>query len=123
MIDFKTQLKVIRTGILIWLAPIIISFGFYDQEGNLIRDYYAFKVTMVISLLVASYFLFSWLYKQIGKVEKKQAMLFGLVAIAINVVLDMFTIIPWGEMTYQSYTSEIAAFYLLLIPMSVWTNK
>ncbi|MEQ9593083.1 MAG: hypothetical protein RLN86_10805 [Cyclobacteriaceae bacterium] len=108
----KNTAKWIAYGVLTWLVPFIISFGFYDQQGNLQTSYDLFKSSMiVISSVVGCYVLYLF-FKSINNEFVKWGLLFGVFLLVFNWTLDVFILVPFAEMEYDFYFESIGLRYL-----------
>jgi hypothetical protein len=115
--------KVVVAAVLIWLLPFVISILFYDRDGTLQTSFILFKVTMAVILVIVSYGAFRWAYRGRTDVTSLQAILVGLMAIAVSVVLDALTVLPLSGMGVGAYAVQIGLVYLLMIATSVMASK
>jgi hypothetical protein len=115
--------KVVVAAVLIWLLPFVISSLFYDRDGTLQTSFVLFKITMAVILTIVSYSAFRWAYQGRTNVTSLQAILVGLIAMVVSVVLDAFTVLPLSGMGVGAYAVQIGLVYLLMIVMSVVASK
>ncbi|MEQ8303846.1 MAG: hypothetical protein RIB47_10675 [Cyclobacteriaceae bacterium] len=108
----KNTAKWVGYGIITWLVPFIISFGFYDQQGNLQTSYDLFKSSMiVVSSVVGCYILYLF-FKSVNNEFVKWGLLFGVFLLIINWALDVFILVPFAAMEYDFYFESIGLRYL-----------
>jgi len=120
----NTLFRFLLVSFLIWLIPFVISFPFFDSEGQLIVNFWAFKAVMVGVLIVSTFYLFRWLYRSLVLPNRHWTAfaLVGLGTLAINVGLDMVTVIPFTNMTPVQYVTQVASLYLCIIAISTYTG-
>jgi len=116
----KKYLFLLLGGFLVWLIPFLVSFPFFDQEGNLIANFFTFKVVMALVLFISSYFIFKRLCKFYADFSPVIAI---LVTIAISVLIDFGTIIPFTGLSLGEYAVQILSLYLVIIPSSILIAK
>jgi membrane protein YdbS with pleckstrin-like domain len=63
MTEGKSLIPTILKSMLVWVIPMAIGFGFYDQTGKLTTNFWVFKITMVLTLLTITYLCFRKFYK------------------------------------------------------------
>ena len=130
----KKSFRLILFGALLWIIPFVAAFAFYDSTGKLTTSYDLFKSSMiVISSLVGAYFIFLY-FKPIVKDFVKEGVMVGLIWLAINLVLDIFILVPFAKMAMKDYFASIGLRYLQIPiftfvtgdssePFSVCVNK
>jgi hypothetical protein len=105
-------LRLVSLGVVIWLVPFTISFGFYDSTGTLTVSYALFKCLMIVtSSLISSYALLRY-YKFVRQEFLKVGVLTGLMWLAINILLDLAILVPMAKMSYSDYFLSIGLGYV-----------
>lgn len=107
--------KIIRllvSGVLIWLIPFVVSFAFFDRSGKPIIDYDLFKsIMIVVSSVVGGYAIIRY-FKVIAENFTKEAWIAGMAWLAVNLVLDLIVLVPYTKMPYADYFNSIGVRYL-----------
>ena len=112
-------LRNILYGFLAWLIPFVSAFFFYSKEGGLVIDIFLFKTIMiVVGALVGAFLLVSY-FKKIRANYLMEGIIVGLTWFIINILLDIFVLIPMSEMSLPSYFTEIGLRYLVMPVMSI----
>ena len=121
----KTVLRLVLISIGIWAVPFLISIPMHSNNGDLLVNYWLFKIIMVSTLTGTAVGLFRWFYFNSSSSELYVYwfILVGLVSLTIQLLLDSITVIPMGAMTWQLYIQEIGIIYLVLIPISIIVGK
>jgi hypothetical protein len=102
-------LNLLARGAVIWLAPLLISFGFYTPPGELTTSYALFKSVMVLAL--------TWITLAVNLVRPPREFPPALVAAAyllINVGLDVLVLVPRMGLTAAAYVEQIGLVYLII---------
>lgn len=120
----NTVLRFLLLSFLTWLIPFVVSFPFFNREGQLVVNFWLFKAVMVGVLSMSAFSLFRWFYRSTALPNRRWATcaLIGLGAVAINIALDSLTVIPFTNMTAPQYAVQIASLYLLIIAASLYTG-
>lgn len=120
----NTVLRFLLLSFLTWLVPFVISFPFFNREGQLVVNFWLFKAVMVGVLSISAFYLFRWFYRSTALSNRGWATcaLIGLGAVAINIALDRLTVIPFTNMTSAQYAVQIASLYLFIIAISLYTG-
>lgn len=100
-----------------WLVPFVISIFFYNQDGDLIVDFWIFKVAMVIVGFISFYFL-AQLYLKGEQVFNW--ITFSVIAVVVNSILDLIVLVGFLQMPPIDWLIQIFPVYLILMPLSVW---
>jgi hypothetical protein len=101
---------------LLWLIPFLVSIFFYNQDGDLLVDFWVFKVAMVVVASVTSIFLFRWYYK--GKDIHPIKILIPEVLL-VNVVLDLIVLVGLLGMELSFWAISILPVYIVMIPLTI----
>jgi len=112
-------LRNILYGFLAWLIPFISAFFFYSKEGGLVIDIFLFKTIMIIVGSIVGAFLLVSYFKRIRANYLMEGIIVGLTWFIINILLDIFVLIPMSEMSLPSYFAEIGLRYLVMPVMSI----
>ena len=119
----KKSFRLILFGVLTWIIPFVISFGFYDSNGALATSYDLFKsVMIVVSSLAGCYFLYRY-FKTITENFAKEGILVGLVWLGINLLLDIFILVPFAKMEMRDYVVSIGIRYLQIPIISLMAGS
>ena len=108
------------SSFLVWLIPFIGSFAFFDQEGNLLANFYIFKLVMITVLLLTSYFIFKRFYKFFNKFS---ALIAILVTVGISILVDLGSVVPFTGLSLGDYIVQIISVYVVVIPISILFAK
>jgi hypothetical protein len=117
--------KFLLVAFLCWLAPFVVSLPFFSREGQLLINFWLFKALMVTVLVITAFIALRWFYRR-AALPATRPLPFALIGVGIlliNVVLDRLTILQFNPMTVAEYGSQIAAVYLLFIPLSLWLGR
>lgn len=113
------SVRLVLYGLLTWAVPFVVSFGFYDSEGQLTASYGLFKSTMVaVSALTGCFALYKYL-SNVTAGFSRQGWICGITWLAINFLLDMAVLIPMSGMSMVDYTMNITPGYLVIPAMCV----
>ena len=112
-------LRNILYGFLAWLIPFVSSFFFYSKEGGLVIDIFLFKTIMIVVGAIVGAFLLVSYFKRIRANYLMEGIIVGLTWFIINILLDIFVLIPMSEMSLSSYFAEIGLRYLVMPVMSI----
>jgi len=107
-------LTLISYSVLIWLIPLLVSFGFYDQSGKLISHYLVFKLTMILVSTAVSFFLLRRFYKKYGI---SNYLLNSVYITLIQVILDIPVLLIFLKMDTVNYLLTVLPVYLVMIPV------
>jgi hypothetical protein len=102
-----------------------VSLPFFSPEGTLLINFWLFKALMVTVLVITAFIALRWFYRR-AALPATRSLPFALIGVGIlliNVVLDRLTILQFNPMTVAEYGSQIAAVYLLFIPLSLWLGR
>ncbi len=112
-------LRNILYGFLAWLIPFVTAFFFYSKEGGLVIDIFLFKTIMIVVGAIVGAFLLVSYFKRIRANYLMEGIIVGLTWFIINILLDIFVLIPMSEMSLPSYFAEIGLRYLVIPVMSI----
>ena len=115
----KNVLRVLLLGLITWIVPFVAGFLFFDQTGQLGIDVYLFKTIMIIvGGLIGSVAIIAY-FKRQNIYFLKHGILIGFVWFAMNIILDIFILIPISDMSLHEYFNQIGLRYLLIPIMCV----
>lgn len=112
-------LRNILYGFLAWLIPFVSAFFFYSKEGGLVIDIFLFKTIMIVVGAIVGAFLLVSYFKRIRANYLMEGIIVGLTWFIINILLDIFVLIPMSEMSLPGYFAEIGLRYLVMPVMSI----
>jgi len=112
-------IKGIVFGVISWLVPFVLSFGFYKPGGELAIDYDLFKSIMVVVSSATGIVLLALYAKHFEVDTMTRSVLTGCLWFAINIFLDVIILIPMSSMSYQSYFYSIGIRYLTIPIFSI----
>lgn len=111
--------KNLLLGFLSWLIPFVVSFLFYNRDGEILVPYATFKsIIMVVGTLSGSYLLYLY-FKLINNDFIRNAVVVGLTWFVINIVLDSAVLIPMMKTTFIDYFMAIGVSYLAIPAISI----
>lgn len=116
----KKYSYLLLSSFLVWLIPFIGSFAFFDQEGNLLANFYIFKLVMIILLFLTSYFIFKRFYKFFNKFS---ALIAILVTVGVSVLVDLGSVVPFTGLSLGDYIVQIISVYVVVMPISILFAK
>lgn len=110
----KYMLKGLLYGIISWLVPFVLSFGFYKPGGELAIDYGLFKSIMVVMSSLTGIVLLVLYSKHLEPDPIPRSVMIGVLWFGINILLDIVILIPMSAMNYQNYIYSIGIRYLTI---------
>lgn len=110
----KKYLSLFFLSLIIWFIPLLVSFGFYDQNGNMVSNYLVFKVTMVLVSTFVSFFVLRGFYRRYRDSSVVQN---SLLIILIQIILDIPVLIITLKMDPLFYAYSVVPVYLIMIPL------
>lgn len=108
----KNIVKIVWMGVVIWLVPFVIAFGFYDRSGQLTIDQDLFKSLMIVISSVVGCFAIIRYFKDVGKDFVKEGWIVGVAWLLINWLLDVVILVPMAKMAMKDYVMAIGIRYL-----------
>lgn len=115
----KLLLKNILFGFLTWIIPFGISFFFYKPGGELSVPYDLFKsIMIVVGSLTGCYFLFRY-FNLLNSNYVKNGLIIGLTWLSINIILDVFILMPIMKINFSCYFMTIGLRYFVIPVMSI----
>jgi hypothetical protein len=105
--------RVILAGFASWLAPLLVSMGFFDREGNLAVATGLFH--SVMSVVLAG--VVAWLIVWVGRAVPLTAgagLAIGLLWLALNLALDALVLLPMTGMAVGAWVEDVGLRYLAI---------
>lgn len=105
--------RTILYGFLTWLVPFLAGFPFIDQQGNYLIDEIFFKTIMIVIGALVGTVLAVFYLRDIKEKYLKEAVLVGLLWLAINWILDLIMVMTgFFPMDVREYFMNIGLRYL-----------
>jgi membrane-associated HD superfamily phosphohydrolase len=104
---------IVVRGFIIWIIPLVISFFFYSPQRELVISYALFKSIMVVVLTVTTLGV-----NFVRPVTRYSALAVALAYTAINLLLDMFVLLPMTGMSLNAYLEQIALVYVIIFAVT-----
>jgi ABC-type iron transport system FetAB permease component len=101
-------LQLFLKSLIIWIIPFLVSFGFYDKTGQLVGDYWVFKITMIAVLFLTTYFTFKNYYKE----SKLNWLRTSSFVIGVQVFIDFLVLVLIFKMEIWFYTYSVIPIYV-----------
>lgn len=116
--DKFTITKILLFGFFTWLIPFAISFLFYTKSGNviIISDFLKLLMIVIVSITTC-YFLYNY-FKFIESDFLKNGIIVGLSWFAINIFLDLITLMPMMNLDTKHYFMVIGLRYAIIPVLS-----
>jgi hypothetical protein len=114
-LSFNTNSMSISTflkSVIIWLIPFLVSFVFYDQSGNLVGNFWVFKLTMIVVFCLTTYFTFRNYYKTHSDWLATVGIILG-----VNVLLDLIVLVGMIKMPAVTWVTQVMPVYLVIVPV------
>ncbi|MBN2121995.1 hypothetical protein JW721_02975 [Candidatus Micrarchaeota archaeon] len=111
--------KLLLFGAISWLVPFVLAFAFYTPEGELAINISTFKAIMVISGGIVGAILFVKYFKGVKSAYLKEGAIAGGAWLAINLLLDILTLVMAFGMSLGDYLSQIGLSYLMIPIMGI----
>lgn len=116
----KSFLHLYLSGFLMWLIPFVISFLFYNQNGQLQINYWIFKLMMVFVGVVSAYFVLGRYFKFFETDWKTVS----AIVFIINIILDLIVLVGGLKMEIWFYFISIVPVYAVFMPLTTyWVAK
>ena len=113
------MVKALVYGVISWIVPFVFSFGFYKPGGELAVDYDLFKSIMIVVSSATGVVLLSAYARHLQADPIGRSIVVGVLWFMINVILDIFILVPMAGMTYQGYFISIGLRYLTIPLFSI----
>jgi hypothetical protein len=106
-------LKLAFYGLLSWLVPFVISFGFVDSKGQFVVPQPLFKSIMVVVFGGFGAWLLTRAFRLVAP-TLASGLRIGLGWLGLNLALDLIVLVPLIGMPVGSYFMDIGLRYLLI---------
>jgi hypothetical protein len=101
-------------ALIIWTIPFLISFAFYDQNGNQIGNYWVFKSTMILVSTFTSFFVLRGFYK---KFTNSNIWINSFLIVFVQIIMDIPALLLFLKMDSMTYLLTVVPIYLVMIPL------
>lgn len=115
----KQLLRLLLLGFLSWLLPYSFSFLFYKPGGEMAVSYDLFKSIMIVFATATGCYLLYRYFKLISDNFIKQGIIVGLAWLAINILFDIFLLLPMMKTSFENYFYSIGLRYLMIPFISI----
>ena len=105
--------RVLIAGLATWLAPLLVSMGFFDGEGNLTVAAGLFHSVMSVVLAGAVAWLLVWIGRAVPLTVGTGPAI-GLLWLAVSLVLDGLVLLPMTGMSAGAWVEDVALRYLAI---------
>jgi hypothetical protein len=112
-------IRLVLLGLLTWVVPFVVSFGFYDRTGNLNVSYGLFKCVMIIVLSITGMFALHYHLRFLDSNYLREGFKAGIVWLIINLCLDVVILVPMAGISYGQYFATIGLGYLQIPVMCI----
>ena len=105
--------RVLLAGLASWLAPLLVSMGFFDREGSLTVSAGIFH--SIMSVVLAG--VVAWAMVWVGRAAPLTAgagLSIGLLWLALNLALDALVLLPLTGMGAGAWAEDVAPRYLAI---------
>jgi uncharacterized membrane protein YpjA len=110
--------KLLFYGFLTWLIPFAVSVLLMGKEGQSILPTGMFKSLMIVVGSAVGAWLLVRVFRQPPKI-RQEGLVVGTLWLAINIALDLITVVPLSQMSVYEYFSEIGLRYLVIPIMAI----
>jgi hypothetical protein len=110
--------RVVLFGVLTWLVPFVVSFGFYDRTGRLAVPAGVFQSVMVVVGGTTGAWLLVRVFRR-PPAWPRLGLSVGLLWLGINLALDLLVLVPMTGMSVATYLGEIGLGYAVIPVMAV----
>lgn len=101
-------------GVLSWLVPFLAAVPFYSRDRTLAIDLVIFKSIMIVVASVTAAILIVWFFKSVSRSYTHEAVITGLVWLAMNWALDAIVLVGILGMAVGDYITQIGIRYLMI---------
>lgn len=105
--------RVLLAGLATWLAPLLVSMGFFDREGNLTVAAGLFHSVMSVVLAGVVAWLLVWIGRAVS-MTVGAGLAIGLLWLAVNLLLDALVLLPMTGMSAGAWVEDVALRYLAI---------
>ena len=101
-------------GALSWLVPFLVAVPLYGRDGTLTIEPALFKSIMIVISSITAAILIIWFFKNVRASYTREAVISGLVWLAINWALDAVVLVGFLGMLPGDYLTQIGIRYLMI---------
>jgi uncharacterized membrane protein YpjA len=112
-------LKIGLFGFLTWLIPFVAGFLFYSPQGQPMIDALVFKAIMIVVGSITGVALMVLYFRKVEKNYLSEGIMIGVVWFVLNIVLDLFILVPMSKMAVGTYFAQIGLEYLTIPTMGI----
>lgn len=106
--------RAIGYGLLTWLVPFITGFALYTSDGEPRYDeLFTSNIFEIVGGLIGMYLIVQY-FKYVKKNHVCEGWLLGIFWLCINIILDLFILIPLSGLSYSEYFLSIGVGYLVI---------
>ncbi len=117
-IEMKKYTVPVFYGLLTWAVPFIVSFFFFNRQGELTVNEFLFKSIMIIVGSGVACVILVHYFKTVQENFIKAGITIGIIWLVINWLMDFVILIPISGMSFSEYIIEIGLRYLVIPIMS-----
>ena len=110
----KNIISLIIPSFLIWLFPLLVSFLFYNQSGQLTINFWIFKLIMAMVGFSSAYFLLNKYYHKYSFNWINNS----IIILVVNILLDLIVLIGLIKMNLFFYLVSVLPVYFIFIPIT-----
>lgn len=109
----------LMAGFLTWLIPFLASIPLYRADGTLGIDLMLFKSLMIVVGSLTASVLMVWFFSHVHGSYAREAVLTGIVWLAMNWALDLVVLVGMLGMSPAEYATGIGLRYLVIPAMVI----
>jgi hypothetical protein len=109
-------------GVLSWFVPFLAAVPFYGRDGTLAIDPALFKSIIIVVASITAAFLVIWFFRTVSTSYTREAIITGLVWLAMNWVLDAVVLVGLLGMPAGDYIMQIGIRYLMIPAIVIATG-
>lgn len=113
---------IIGFGVVLWLVPFIVGFTMYTPEGTPRYSNDLFESVMMIVIVPLTCWLAYRLFAQSAAIPAS-GLIVGLIWVAINVALDIPTLVLGLGMGWSEYGIDVLLSYLAIPAITITVAK
>jgi hypothetical protein len=112
MLKPQSDLTTLLKAFLIWFVPFMFSFGFYDKSGQLVGNFWLFKLTMIFVLSFTMYITLRNYFK-----THSDWLETATKVLVVNAVLDIAVLLFVLKMPLINWLSQVLPVYIFLMAL------
>ena len=109
----------LTAGLLTWLIPFLASIPFYSADGTLVIGQMLFKSLMIVIGSLTAAILMVWFFSIVPGSYAREALITGIVWLAMNWALDLVVLVRMLGMSPAEYATGIGLRYLVIPAMVI----